>query len=404
MDLCTRILSKDIVMKERYLSTQTSGTLVLHSNERIIIGKDQTVFASEKLEDYLVDDSIFNDPCGNELGRSLFFARDVEDIEIRAETGGCIDGKGWLWKDTENQSKRPYLFRFFNCKRVRLKNLTVCNAPCWAICFHNCEDVEVDGVKIDSKCSYNNDGIDIDCCRNVTVKNCDIDSGDDSVVLKSTKNIASENIRIENCRLKTHWAAFKIGTESVGDFNNITFCNNVIVSSEGCALKIVPTDGSNVTNVLIENIDILNATGPVFIANGERMRTYYAGESRSEYSTISSVTLRNIRANVYIKEESPFFLAKGCVLITGTKKNKIKGIRIEDSVFNMPGGVMGTQFTLAELGAGYPEYYALGTAPAYGAYIRHVDDCVFANVEFIPQKSDMREKIVTDDVTAFFHK
>ena len=79
--------------------------------------------------------------------------------------------------------------------------------------------------------NYNNDGLDLDGCRNVTVSDFISDSDDDGVTLKSTSPRPCENITVTNCVLSSRCNAIKLGTESNGGFRNITISNCVVKPS-----------------------------------------------------------------------------------------------------------------------------------------------------------------------------
>lgn len=390
-------------MREAYLGTRKIGTFLINSNTRVIITQNSEIVASDDIDDYFVDDTIFEDTCNNEFGRALFYARGKENIEICAGKNATINGRGTKWKDSEFSTKRPSIIRMVDCKNIKLSNLTLIDSPCWCIHLHNCENVEIEGLNIVSKWCLNNDGIDLDCCRNVRVNGCTIDTGDDGIAIKGTKNIETRNIIIENCQIQSDWSAFKIGTESVGNFQDITFRNNVIKKALGCAIKIVPTDGGSVKNVCIKDVVAENVTGPIFIANGERMRTYYPNEARDEFGSIQDITIENFKADVVTEGSLPVCQTnKGAVIVTGTQKNAIENVSITDCEFLMPGGVReNLDFFVEELGNGYPEYYVLGTVPACGAYFRHIRGLTVKNVKFGLKEADVRGEIVTDDVTLF---
>ena len=55
-------------------------------------------------------------------------------------------------------------------------------------------------------------------------------------------------------------------------------------------------------------------------------------------------------------------------------------------------------YVIDELTTGYPEFYVLGTSPAYGAHIRHAKNVKFANVKFALKNYDVRKSIHTEDV------
>lgn len=380
----------------------TCGTYNIGSNVSIKLTKGTVLTLTEDLAEYYVDDSVFLDNCGNELGRSMFFARGCDNIEIYGEENSVINGEGWRWKDPLKKTKRPSLLRFVDCKNIKITNLTLVDSPCWCIHLHNCENVFIDNVKIKSWCNNNNDGIDIDCCRNVRVTNCVIDTGDDAIVLKSTKNILSENICISDCVITSRWAGFKIGTESVGDFKNILFENNKIIKSEGGTIKIMSVDGSTIDGVKIKNVKVEKGSGPIFIANGYRMREYYPHNKKSAPGNIKNINFENFCANVYVNQAKSINVGKGVVLITGTPTSRIENVELKDCVFNMPCGCLEKKdYKISELTTGYPEFYALGTSPAYGAHIRHAENVKFCNVKFNKCNEDVREEIVIQDVDNF---
>lgn len=385
-----------------FQENEVRGTYLIESDTKVILGKNVTISASENVDDYYTDDSIFWDNCGNELGRSLFFANGKSNIEISGDEGSLIYGNGSVWTG-DKVHHRPSLIRLVDCQNVTIRNLKLKDSPCWCIHLHNCENVTIENVEIDSWCNGNNDGVDLDCCRNVHVNHCSIISGDDAVVLKSTKNILSENILIENCVIRTRWAGFKIGTETVGDFRNISFCNNKIIDSKGGSLKIVPVDGAIVEKILISNVTIFNGTGPIFIANGHRMRTYFEGEGREIPGYIKDVTIKNVVANVYISSEDIINIGKGVVLASGTKENKIEKLTLKNCFFAMPGGCEedSSSFALSELTTQYPEFYALGTAPAYGAFFRNIEHVDMENVVFYQKEEDKRKEIIVENVGIF---
>lgn len=387
-------------MNIKYVNSQITGTIYVKSNTDIRISNNELVLASTKIEDYYTDYSLFIDPCNNEFGRSLFFANGAENIKISGGKNSIISGQGATWKTSKDYIRRPSLIRFVNCKNIELTDLSLFDSPCWTIHLLNCENVKITNINIVSKWCGNNDGIDIDGCRDVYVSNCTIDSGDDALVIKNTKNIECKNIVIENCKINTGWAAFKIGTESVGDFKNIVFKNNTVVRANGCAFKIVPTDGGCVDNVLISDIEVLNATGPIFIANGERKKTYYADSVNNNLSKISDVTIRNVKCNVYIGgTEVDSMKGKGVVFASGTERNKIKNLTIENCEFRMPGGEnYDGEYYVSELTDQYPEYYALGVTPAYGAFMRHIDGLKIENVKYDLKAEDSRKESVFEDV------
>ena len=377
----------------------TCGTILLDSNVCVKINNNVKITAIHDVNQYYKDNSIFLDNCGNELGRSLFFANGKENIEIVGECQNLIDGQGGLWKGETDIHHRPSLIRFVNCKNILLKNLNLINSACWCIHLQNCENVIIENLNIESMCNHNNDGIDIDCCRNVIVQNCVLNTGDDSVVIKSTRNVLTNNISIDNCKITSLGAGFKIGTETIGDISDIVFSNSDIFESNGGSIKIITTDGSNIDGITVNNINIHHGTGPLFIANGNRMREYYSGETQKIPGSIKNIKISGVIGDVYARKDKVVCEGKGVLLITGTPEMFIQNIEITNCDFKMPGGVLETQkYHVKELTTEYPEYYTLGTVPAWGAYIRQASNVKLNNVKFSLKENDVRDKVFLADV------
>ncbi len=162
----------------------------------------------------------------------------------------------------------------------------------------------------------NRDGMDVDCCRNVRISNCSVNSPwDDAICPKSSFALgyarATENVTITNCYvtgdyqegalLDGTWKRFdpgfkvprtgriKFGTESNGGFKNITVSNCVFEACQGLALEAV--DGALLEDIAITNITMREITSaPIFLRLGSRMRgpkdapLDNCGESRSAIS------------------------------------------------------------------------------------------------------------------------
>ena len=77
------------------------------------------------------------------------------------------------------------------------------------------------------------DGIDPDCCRNVRITDCRIESRDDAVVIKTSLALGrrrdTERVTVSGCHLVTLHNGLKLGTESSGDFRRSSFRDCTIV-------------------------------------------------------------------------------------------------------------------------------------------------------------------------------
>lgn len=380
------------------------GTLFLRSNLKMRLEPGAVILGSGRFGDYSADVNLFVDAVDHERGRSLIYADGVENVTISG--GGIIDGRGALFSESHpHHGERPFLVRIMNSKKISFENITLKNPAAWTLHLFNCEDVSVKSLFVLSRANANNDGIDIDCCRRCVIDSCTIDSGDDAVCIKSTDDIPCSGITAKNCVITTNWAGFKIGTESVGDISDIVFEDSFIYDCMGCAIKICPTDGASVKNVTIKNIRLKNATGPVFIANGERMRRYQNGRQKAAPSSIENVLIKNLRGSCSdaagtVYKGAPWGNAKAAVCISGTEKTHIKNVRLESLELLMPGGTENyVPHTIPQLGGEYPEFHLFGTLPAWGVYARFIDGFSAEDMRLSPAAHDCRDVIVTENVT-----
>ena len=168
----------------------------------------------------------------------------------------------------ENRPKyymRPQIIEFVNCRDIVVKDITIKNAACWVQTYDLCANLVIDNVTVDSDAYWNNDGIDIVDCRNVRITNCDINSADDGICLKSS--IANnrtnmvyhgsnfcDSIFISDCRIRSSASAIKLGARSVGGFRNITIKDIEIYDTFRSAIALESVDGGFMKNITIEDI------------------------------------------------------------------------------------------------------------------------------------------------------
>ena len=183
----------------------------------------------------------------------LIYAYDAVNVAITG-TGtldGCASPDTW-WRDTRpvddwnrlvqlvndevpveerifqpGHGFRPSFIQPYLCRRVRIEDVRIINAPMWVIHPVLSSDIVVRGVTVDSR-GPNNDGCNPDSCRDVVISGCSFDTGDDCIAIKSGRDAdgrrvgrPSENILIENCRFGTGHGAVTIGSETSGGIRNV---------------------------------------------------------------------------------------------------------------------------------------------------------------------------------------
>jgi len=211
------------------------------------------LIGSSNPKDYKSIDA-FVDATGQKRGHCFIGSKNATNIGIIGK--GTIDGNGsaFLSKTLRAKTKalgisdqemkeldfnRPFLLRFVTSSNIIVKDVTLTQASAWTCHFYQSHSITVDNVAIYSHADKNNDGIDMDSSHDITIKNCNIDSGDDAICFKTTSPLPTYNIKVSNCTLKSDWGAIKFGTESMGDFYNIQVSDCKIHNTRGGGIKIL---------------------------------------------------------------------------------------------------------------------------------------------------------------------
>jgi polygalacturonase len=372
-----------------------SGTIVLKNNITLHISPGATLWGSKRIEDY--------NPY------HLIYAKDAENIAI--EGGGVINGNGLSYFDTNSQfsPEQWFLFKYnskerpsplielVTCHNVRVEDLSIRNSPGWTI-----HPLGSDGVKIHAISIVNHrqgpstDGIDVDSSRNVQISDSYIEAGDDCIVIKTTgrlggKTMPSENITVTNCVLGSTWNNVKLGTESLGEFKNISISNCVMFRIAGSlrppmgGLAIEMVDGSTLDGLVATNLTMREVAAPIFIRLGNRGR----GMQTPVPGTLQNVSISNV-------------VATGATLttaITGLPGHPVRFVSLDNINITMKGGGKEKRgLDVAENAEKYPEAAMFGTLPAYGFYVRHVEGLTMRNVQVRWEEPDARPAAIFDEV------
>lgn len=376
------------------------GTLQLKNHVTLWLEKGAMLLGSDEIEAYPDNESCFTDAVGQVRGKAFIYAWKQKKIGIGGP--GIVNGRGGKFGEEHPAHLiRPFLVRLVGCSEVQIEETIFREAAAWCLHIQNCDQVRIRNVSILSRCNGNNDGIDIDGCRDVEIIDCHIDSGDDAICLKTTSGRPCSGIRISGCTVTSGWAGFKIGTESVGDFTDICLEDCRFYDIEGCAIKLVPVDGANVERVKIQRVRMINCTGPIFISNGERLNQYFSAK-RDKPGTIRQLVLKEIEADVK-KAEGRTYQGKlwgnamGCVVLSGLAGNPIRDVFIQGCRFWMPGGAKEQyQREVPEMGNQYPEFHLFDPLPAWGLYQRNTEKIQLAeDTVFIEKEKDVRPVCVT---------
>lgn len=244
-----------------------TGTFTLKSNVEFHVERGAAVLGSGDASDYQtvqVSDSRRRSIGYPDVPDSiaLITAYGAENIAITG--GGVIDGGGKHFIATElpyiyrMKPQRPFTFFFIGCNNVTFRDIVIRDGALWTVRLSGCDDVLIHAIHIQNDLKLpNNDGIDLDHCRNVRISDCHIVCGDDCIVLKTCKDAGDfgpcENITVTGCTLVSTSSALIIGCEAHAPMRNVVFDSCVVQSSHrGLAIRL--SHESDVENVIFSNM------------------------------------------------------------------------------------------------------------------------------------------------------
>ena len=402
IDACAEAGGGQVVFpKGRYLT----GSIELKSGVHLVVTPEAVIVGSRALADYAT--------------RRLIHAKEAHDISISG--GGTIDGQGhtfWEKRDPYQGPpyrgtaqfeyralSRPQFIHFLRCRNVRIEDIALKDSPSWTVHLQRCQAARLQKVTVRNFLyGPNTDGFDINSCVDVLIRDCDIITGDDGVVLKSTEpghDHPSRNITVEGCRIWSACNALKIGTETHDSFENITFrkCHLYCDSDKSLerplsGVAIESVDGAHLSGITVEDITMHNVRAPLFVRLGHRggnsPRTQQV-EPRVP-GKIQKVLIRNVTATKSMFESS----------ITGIPGHYVGDVTLENVRLEYEGGG-NADWVLARVPdesriRSYPEAQMYGHLPACGLYCRHAGQVTLRDLTVTCLTPDPRPTLVCDDV------
>lgn len=264
------------------------GPIVLQSRIELHLAEGARLLFSSSPADYLP--AVMTRWEGTEMyGYSpLIYARNVQDVAITGK--GVIDGNpeseffAWHPREKPDQQAlrklgaagapveqrqfgaghflRPSLIQIFSAERVLLEGYTAVNSPFWVNHLVYTDHATVRGLRVDSH-RANNDGIDVDSSRYVLIEDCLFRTGDDSVVVKSGRDLDGRSI----ARPSEYVVARRndmggedgiaLGSEMSGDIRHVYFIDNVLRSgTSAIRFKANLDRGGVVEHVSVSNLQV----------------------------------------------------------------------------------------------------------------------------------------------------
>lgn len=350
----------------------------------------------------------------NHWHNSLIWGEGLKNVSILGP--GLIWGKGLSrgGKHDVPRAEDPGIgnksIALKNCRNVLLRDFSILEGGHFAILATGVDNLTIDHLTIDT----NRDGMDIDCCWNVRISNCSVNSPtDDAICPKSSYALGyarpTKNLTISDCYVTGTYevgtlldgsfrkfsaadkvlrqGGIKCGTESNGGFENIAISNCVL---EGCrGIQIESVDGALAEDICISNVTMRDIqTAPLFMRLGSRMRGP---------TGVPVGKLRRILVNNIVCSNSASRVAS---IISGIPGHWIEDIRISNVFVQHQGGAPAAQAALQppERETRRPDSGMFGPMPAQGFFLRHVRNLSMSHIEVAALAQDARPSFVLDDV------
>jgi polygalacturonase len=226
--------------------TFLTGSLWLRSRVELHLAPGCTLLGSARLADYegFSAKGFRAEAAPEGSAKSLLMADGAEGLAITGP--GEIHGQGPRFYDTgttlwehfyaKPPTARPRMLTLYRCRDLRIEGPSFVDSPCWTFWLVKCERVRIQRIRVlGDQRMINQDGLDLDACRDVTVSDCVFKTGDDCVVLRSIRSVvdepaACEDVTVSGCELDSWCQGVRIGAPSDGTIRNCVFRDLIIRS------------------------------------------------------------------------------------------------------------------------------------------------------------------------------
>ncbi len=191
----------------------------------------------------------------------LISGRDLHDVALTGT--GVIDGSGahwWAWSERAARTApqpgrlvipRPHLVVIKGCRRLLVADLTLRNSAKFHLVPTDVTDLTIESVKVRAPFDApNTDAIDPGPVTNAIIRHCDIDTGDDNIVIKT----GGTNILIEDCVI-AHGHGLSIGSGTSGGVSRMLVRRCRLDGTDnGLRIKSMRGAGGPVRDIRYEDI------------------------------------------------------------------------------------------------------------------------------------------------------
>ncbi|GAA4761016.1 MULTISPECIES: glycoside hydrolase family 28 protein [Flavobacterium] len=224
----------------------------------------------------------------------------------------------------KNHYLRPNFIEPFECENILIQGIKIINAPFWIIHPVKSKNITIDGVHIESH-GPNNDGCDPEYSKNVLIKNCIFNTGDDCIAIKAGRDsegrriaIKSENIIVRDCKMIDGHGGVVIGSEMSAGVSNVFVVNCIMDSpnlDRAIRIKTNTKRGGTVDGLYVRNLKVGKVKESVLRINMNY--SVYGNQTGNFIPEVKNIYLQNITV-----EDG----GKYAIYADGLEKSKIKNV------------------------------------------------------------------------------
>ena len=247
---------------------------------------------------------------------------------------------------------RPNMIRIFNCKNVRIQDVTFENSPAWTTHIQFSEHITIKNLTVKNPWyGQNTDALDLESSKNALVEDCHFDTGDDGICIKSgrdeegrRKGMPTKDVIVNNCVVYHAHGGFVVGSEMSGGVNNMFVSNCTFIGSDiGLRFKTTRGRGGLVENIYVNNVNMKDIPAEAILFDMYYMAkdpVVLSGEKREppkvEFKPVDETTPQF--RNFYFRNITCNGAAKG-IFVRGIPEMHVKNIWIENAVLQASEGI-----------------------------------------------------------------
>jgi len=266
--------------------------------------------------------------------------------------GKLTDGKTLADFEDIKDFLRPNMIRIYQCKNILIEDVTFENSPAWTTHLMMSEHITLKNLRVKNPWyGTNTDAVDLESCKNALLEDCNFDTGDDGITIKSGRDaegrkrgMPTQDIIVNNCTVYHSHGGFVVGSEMSGGANNLFVSNCTFIGSDiGLRFKTTRGRGGVVENVYVNNVNMKDIPAEAILFDmyyAAKDPVVLAGEKREppkvEFKTVDEST--PVFRNFYFRNITCNGAAKG-IFVRGIPEMHVKNILIENAVLQADEGI-----------------------------------------------------------------